>query len=275
MTQKTKKKTSKKKEGDQQIRIPRTAGITLAIKHLNQIDDPKQKKKQFNKIIDRVLLRYVEDGYRLNGRTMSIDEVSSYLDIPVTRVIKESTRVIRTMSTIGDGEDGLQDLYRALLSLGLRNSLADRGRITKQADMLEADQGGTYTPFLTSALNQTHKNLMESNKPLMELIKILTPSDPAVVINNQNQQNQGQFLGTNEAVKLIDSKRTQTLLESPEQKALMAKKYLQEGNIPEIVATKQQGYSAGGESLIKQKPKPSKVPKHETRREDDGEIIDI
>lgn len=285
MKTKNKNKPKNQKQnpkGDNIIRVPRTAGLTMAMRQYNLESDPKQRNKLYESTIDRILGRYIEDGYMLNGQVMSVDQVSNYLQIPVTRVIKASTRVIRSMSMIGDGEKGLDDLYRALLALGVNGALADRGRALKQVQVLENDQNGTYTPFLTSALNQALKNLMDSNKPIMDLVKILTPSDPSVVINNQQNQalQNNQYMGTNEAVRLIDDRRGTPLLDNEEAQKQLAQNNLADPLIPEIIATRQQGYRAGGESLVNlernpDSPKPKKIPKHQTRREDEGEIIDI
>jgi len=272
-----KTKQRKKPVDDGKVRVPRTAGLTMAMKAYHVEDDQKQREKLYKRIQERILHRYIEDGYQVNGKVISITELADFVDMPVGRVIKATTKVVRSMTAIGDGEDGLQDTYRALLAMTVQGALADRGTALNQVQVLKREQGDRYVPFLTSALNGAIKNQMDSLKPIADLVKTLTPSDPTTVINNNNQQaNNQNYIGTNEAVKMIDAQREQPLLESGTQQEALGAQYL-EGDVPEIVATKQRGWNLKSEaiSLEPKKRKKGKGPgTHEGRREDDGEIID-
>ena len=99
-----------------------------------------------------------------------------------------------------------------------------------------------------------------------------------MIINNNNQQaNNQNYIGTNEAVKMIDAKREVPLLESADQQEALGAQYL-DGTQPQIIATRQRGFKKELKAIDIKKPKrkePLKKSSHIDRREDDGEIVEF
>jgi hypothetical protein len=160
-------------------------------------------------------------------------------------------------------DGGMEEAYRALLAMGIQNSLADRGLILNQAQDLLRSQGNRYQPFLSTAVNQSLKNLMDSQKPILELIKALNPQG-GITINNNNQQAQGQYMTTADAVKMIDKNR-EGLLQSPEAQHQLGESY-GVNDLPEVIATKQRGFRLEDDAIMVKQSKPTE---HETRRENE------
>jgi hypothetical protein len=131
---------------------------------------------------------------------------------------------------------------------------------------------------LSPELGKTLKTLLESQRPLLEIVRTLIPSSPGVTINNQQNnvesQTNIQAIGTEEALSLIEKQKVPDLLGSPEMKLELGTE-LQSQELPEVVATRQKGFRLDAEATLALKPeiKPT-AQAHLSRREEDGEILD-
>lgn len=243
-------------------RIPRRAGLTQKVKTIHSTQN-KNKKERLKEGLRRELLKkYIEEGYSMNGVTMSVSDMAFFLGVSERLVIREVSRALQSLGNLVEG-DGLDEAYRALLAMTIQGTLADRGLVLNQANNLIRAQGNSYVPFLTSAVNSSLKNLMDSSKQMGELVKLLNPN-PSVVINNNQNAGTHQYLTTSEAIKMVD-KRSPGLLLDPQAQEELGSRHLGPG-IPEITATKQQGFRLEDDALAMPIEKPSE---HETRREDE------
>ncbi len=269
---KTEKKT-KRKQGDGIRRIPRQGGITMMVKHYNQIDDERERQNKLNQIKDHVLNQYIKEGFRINGMTMELNELAIYLDMPLKGIIRKITRY----GDIMGGKDG-EAISRAVQLFSFQGLMATRSLVLGQAQSLLRSQGDSYVPFLTSEVNRSLANLIQNDNAwigYLKAIKTETKSQPSVVINNQQATmntggNTEQALNINQAVRLINDNRDETLLESTDmQNRLLASHVTEE--VPEVVATQQRGYTTPDQIMVPEKKR--KVPHHDNRRESEGEII--
>lgn len=255
-------------------RIPRPTGITQMVKSLNLSPTRKKHKQLKERIQNKILYDYINNGYTICGKPYSLQELSVYLQIPTNKLQQRINDRLKDLQIIDI--DNLENLSRALYNLALKGALVAQRTAEKQASVLAKNQGEKYVPFLSSALNTAISNQIGANKPLIDLLTKLVPSisagtGPTININNQNQQanittEDGKLLGTNEAVKLIDQSRGGLdLLSSPEAKeALFAKHIAEDAEEVEVVATKQQGFNM--KDLGGSKPKPKRIVEHTDHR---------
>jgi hypothetical protein len=183
----------------------------------------------------------------------------------VTQVYKAVTKHAKQLTGL-TSSDNIEETYRALIATVLQGSLADRGRVQHQVDILTKAQGAKYVPFLTGNLNQALRTLLETNKPLLDILKTLQPTQGTninITQQNANMPTQGEALGTNEAVRLIDAKAAEDLLESGTLQSNLLGEHLEGQDLPEIIATKQQGSTDLQDAQRAKGQTPSK------RREDD------
>ena len=163
---------------------------------------------------------------------------------------------------------------RAMKTILLRVGLEALDTARNQSLALVASQGQQYVPFMSSAVNQSIANLINAQKPLLELLRTLQPSGPSIAIQvnqGKNAVNAEKAIGPNEAIMLINQeKQGRSLLENEADKAQLFNAYIAPLQLPEVIATKQQGASKELEANIYI---PSKVKKHDVRNELDGTII--
>lgn len=268
---KTKKKTNNKKP-DNLKRIPRSTGMTMMVKHYNQIEDEKERQKKLEQIKDHVINQYIKEGFRMNGKTMELNELAIYLNMPLKGVVRKITRY----GDIMGGKDG-EALARAVKLFSFNGLMATRSLVLGQAQNLIRSQGDGYVPFLTSEVNRSLGNLIQNDNAFISFLKAVSPdpkTQPSVVINNQQATlnsagNTEQLLNINQAVKLIDANRDETLLESPEMQNRLLASHISD-EVPEVIATEQRGYTTPDQIMVPKKK--IKVAHHDDRREDDGEI---
>jgi hypothetical protein len=247
-TQHKKKSKKKKDTKDEYIRVPRTAGLTQMCRELNLLPNTTQRKRIKDSIQRNILNRYITDGFRLNGQLVDLQYLSTYLQVPMTQIVRLVTRYQTEMAQL-TGEPGkVEETYRAVMALAINNCLVDRGQCMQQTELLREAQDGHYVPFLSPALNKSLDTQLNSNKALLDLMRTMTPAS-GVTINNNNQQANmaadGQkSIGPNEATKMIDASREGvTLLTDDDLQLRIYAKNVEDKQLPEIVATRQQGFN--------------------------------
>lgn len=272
----TKKPSTKQAPKTQRklLRIERGEGITSQMKMYHNTGD----NRILTNIKNTILNRYISQGMTINGQPKDLDYLVHYLQIDKKEVIKKIGENSEMLLGIKGSENGYQDACRALLSSAIFGALADRGLIQQQASSLLAAQNGQYVPFLTSSVNQALKNLLDSQKPILDILKLFTGTQQTNILLPQSgtQQTPGgvpnqKAISIQEAITMIAQENEGlSLLERPEGKLLLAERYLTD-ELPEVVATRQQGHNADLDVNVYQPKKVRKV-QHTDRREVDEEI---
>lgn len=248
-------------------RIPRNSGLTWRMKKYHSMEEGEGKEIELERIKKQLLRDWVKDGFRILGEIKDVGEMAEFLNWQEKKVVKEIMRAEGNMM----GKDGKEGA-RALFSMIFGGAMASRGLIMGQARALISSQGNQYVPFLTSEVNRALANLLQSDNTLISLLRtIQSPANPSVPIQINNSITNGKdapeaLMNTNQAVKLIDAKREESLLESEVMQAKLIP-YLGP-DVPEVLATQQ-----GQTTDMATGPGPKKK-KHIERREQDGDIIE-
>lgn len=261
------------------LRYPRPAGLTLLARSLQKAESSDDRNRLKMDVLKLVVGNYVNNGFTFLGKPTNVNDLAFFLQVSPNRVMREISRYSKTLASIASPEK-TQETLQAMVGLLLQNALTDRGKIQKQADMLVAAQGGSYKAFVSKEANTALRNLMDSNKPLVELAKLLQGPGNTFIQNNVNsgEQEGDDIEGAitiDSAVALINEKQPGSLLESAEEKKLLFEAELGDEDLPQVVATKQRGFELQGQFATNDKPKiPKKRVKHIDRNELDGEIIE-
>lgn len=260
-------------------RYPRPSGLTLLAKSLQKASTEKESNRLKGDILKKTVSSYVNNGFTFMGKSTNINDIAFFLQVSPNRVMKEISRYSKTLASIADPKQ-TQETLQAMVGLLLQNAMNDRGKVQKQADMIVAAQKGKYKPFVSKEANAALKNLMESNKPLIELIKLLQGPGGTYIQNNVNNSDPTgaeevqEAITIDSAVALINEKKPGSLLEKPkDQEELLLKEFVED--TPEVVATKQKNFELQGQFATNKKPiKPKVKAVHEERNEVDGDIVD-
>jgi len=250
------------------IRIKRPQGLTYQIKALKTIKEEKEYKREKDRIINRVINDYIQDGFRLNQKPATLTNLADYIG-------ESLISTMRRMNKLGEYMLGNQNqAFKALLANTINHLATTKALALDQFGTLRISQSGGYVPFVSSAVNEALRGLISTDANLISLLRIMAPtqnhnaSQTNIQITNQPVGLQNtNLLNVNDAVKLIDQNREVPLLESSAKIDALETKYIEEGT-PQILATKQKGLSTDG-----LKPR-KKLKVHELRREDDGEILE-
>lgn len=226
------------------VRLARPLGVTMLMKQ------GRLKEAQ-----DQILTQWVTNNFTLCQQTYSIPDIARMLKLNAHQVVKQITKPLKTWLLNGKQEEN----YQALLSLLFFHALSDRQQTQDQLNLLVADQQGHYKPFLSSTVGHAITNLLQSTKNFFELTKLFKPDVAASksldqpLANPQGSTQGSKYLGTVEAVKLIEANRSENLLDGGSlQSQILTKEDL--NNLPEVVATKQQGLdSTGLEKKVKKR----------------------
>jgi hypothetical protein len=239
-------------------RIDRIRGTTILSQRIQSLPtDSKERQREIESIRRMVLNEYIREGFRINGVKRGFQEIAGYLGINLITMIKLVNRGGKAMM------GNMDQAYDSILSLGLFEALADKAFSKDQLTLLLASQGDEYQPFISQTVNQAILNNMTSTKGILDIAKAIKGPSPSTIINNNNQQASflpNKAISTQEAMKIIEQSKPTGLLNDPAAQQLLLQPY-QEG-LPEIVATKQQGFKLADEGHI-----PAKRKKHDTRND--------
>lgn len=199
---KPKKSTKVVQASNNQTRIPRPLGLTLSLK-----SHPKQENEPINdQSLQIILSNYIANNYQLLKRTISIPQLSKYLDIDNMKLTRQLFIYQTKMYNLGEeqlGEQGIKDLVGGLFSW----ILEDRLRISHQASILMASQGNEYKPFISSEVNRSLELMLKSQSGMAQLIGLFKDSQKGLQVNIQNniQANQQgtEVFTVMDAMKLI------------------------------------------------------------------------
>ena len=215
------------------------------------------------------------NSYMYQGQSYTIQEMSTYLNLPIPIVMKIMNGVLMRMAGFF-GKDGakMQELARAEIFRSLFWATESHSLALKQARLLADSQGDTYKPFVSGEVNKAIANLISANKPLQELIKLMAPGSNgpgATSINIHNQNGTSvQYLSTDKAVALI-RENSQSLITNTA--AIGDLEVLQDKDIPDISARTQDLSKIGIRKRI-EGPNNPKQSQYEHGTRDNLEIMD-
>jgi flagellar biosynthesis chaperone FliJ len=251
-------------------RMPRPAGFTLLAKKVN---DSKAYNLQVARaeLIKLVVNHYSTNNFTFCGRAMTIKDLAEMMDVPVVSVMREMARYSKQLASIADPQH-VQETQQVLVGMLLQNAMSDRAKVSEQVDRMIRSQGDEYKAFISKEVNASLKNLMESNKSLEAVAKLLQGPAGTFIQNNFNEGDKEvteEAIGPNEAIKLLSQHDSISPLESPEKRTMLTDG-LNSQKLPEVIATKQQGHELQGDFSVSTSLQKGK---HIDRNEDDGDII--
>jgi hypothetical protein len=194
----------------QPIRVPRTKGLTMALIQYHASTDTHQKQEIINNIQDTIISSWLTSGLRIDNQTMNAEQLSHYLNIPISNIIKRTAKALKPLGTWLKDEK-LQDSTRAIFSQAFFGILETQSLTKSQAYLLLEQQGQNYVPFLTSEVNKSLANLIASHKPMADLLNILKPAQTGVPATPADQVNK-HTVTPDEAITFIRD-NTKSVLE--------------------------------------------------------------
>lgn len=213
------------------------------MQQINNYQDPQQSKLAKKKLVRNIIMAYMTNGQQLNGRMLSLDEVSYYLGISKAEVIKEMGTVTRNY--LGINVSDSRQLLESLTGILISGIFSAQKAVLKQTELLTKAQGDTYKPFISSCLNDSLSNQIKSNQPLLDLLKVMTSNRPTVAIYPQGpteimasgpQASEG--LTTTKALEILEDKHQNPLLLNEAQMAAL-ERAINLPELPEVRATHQ------------------------------------
>lgn len=225
-------------------RFPRPLGLTAMMKEYNSTKDPSVLSKAQDYLINQWLMG---NGV-ICGQMYDINSLSQRLGLDIN-YIRMYMRDRLLNSKLWD-KDRQEEMVTGLLGEQLAWAMEDRMEVSHQVQVLREAQGGKYTPFISAELNKALKLKLDSSSSLQMIVKNLIGGSTTNIFNQFNQQNiQGsnvEYISIDEARELIQEQQ-QVLPKSEEAKLLEAKYDLSQ--LPEVVATKQEGIDTSKEGL--------------------------
>ena len=198
-------------------RQPRPQGATfLSLKY--QYSGTKEDQQA---LINHLVNLYTIDGFRWNGKPISIPNLSAILKVPQHEIMDQVSRTGTQMGSLASPEN-IKNTIETIVTIGTTNALQDRGFIFQQLNQLLQSQDGKYKPFITAEVNKTLKLLLESNKKILETYKtFFTSTNNTTNILNiiaDSKDNEKDYITPDKALELI----TNNGLPYQETKALTA-----------------------------------------------------
>jgi len=223
---KTRKKNKVSKLNDILLNIrryPRPMGTTYKALKLSQSRKKEDKLKYRNNLIKHVLRSYTICGMQLNSKTTTINELAIILNTKPVKIIKYLSQLTNELSLILN-KDSIDQTVRVLLAQGIEMALSDRHRALNQHSLLAQSQGDSYKPFISGEVNKSIKNLLESQKPLIDIIRTIQgqigPNTHINILNQNNANHQTNLLTTGEALKMIEGSKQPIALNESEMQTL-------------------------------------------------------
>ena len=254
------------------LRIPRPQGLTLAIRRSQHPNAPT--KNNIKKEIYKTLIRnYIQNGLSINGYVLTLSQLQDYLSLSYKQLMTYMGMVTRELGNLMN-PNSLQDSYRALIFSSLKSCMSDRHYALAQYNTVRSSQvdgEGTqcYKPYVSSSVNEALRTVLQStNQQMMLLTKLSTGPTTAIQNNYYGEQEQGRYLGTSEAVKIIE-KRLGKGTEQVSFEDLYSQHKLED--CPEVKA------EIGQEQMITVNPKKvmKQIDKHSERRMKEEGIEDV
>lgn len=200
---------TKKLSKDNQLRIPRPLGLTLSLRTYHKTKD----LNTLNKIKERVIEQWIGNDMMYNDRIYNIQEMSGYLNMPSTMIMKGVHKVMEKMGRLIP-KDQTEGITRALFSKAIILGSEIQSLHARQVRILFDAQGDNYKPFVSGAVNQALANWNSTQTAPLALLRMLTEKQSVNIFNPTftNPTQSGTQLTAEMAMKLIHENQ-QSMLE--------------------------------------------------------------
>ena len=225
------------------VRLPRPMGITQAMTEYHNTQDPTLLTKVQTFMIQQWLL----SNGKLCGRSLDCNSLSKFIGCHPS-MIQDHMRDQVLGNKIWD--KGVQEeMMSSLMGQQIMWALEDRMEINQQVQILREAQGDRYMPFISAELNKALGLKLSSSNSLQSILKTMSGGGSINIFQQFNQQsNQEQEAITVEtAITLIQEENSKLVSKDKDLQYIEATYGIEE--LPEVVATKQQGIDTSKEGL--------------------------
>lgn len=245
------KKNKKKVTKEETVRIPRPWSLTQMMILYNQMDDSDERTELKSKIDNTIIMYWLMNNGDVFGYPMSIAELSRYAHIPIANINTAIQQ--RVMGSNMITEQNIQDMSKALISMGVQSMIEDRNDINFQIDILRRAQGGEYKPFVSAEVNKALKLKLDSTSQIANIMKALTGNNGGIIINNNNTLEQGDTVTVNiDDVNQTINEQVAVLFNDDKKRIEMAKGLYEVhnlGSMPNVDAVEQTDMDVEREGL--------------------------
>ena len=225
------------------VRLPRPMGITQAMTEYHNTQDPTLLTKVQTFMIQQWLL----SNGKLCGRSLDCNSLSKFIGCHPS-MIQDHMRDQVLGNKIWD--KGIQEeMMSSLMGQQIMWALEDRMEINQQVQILREAQGDRYMPFISAELNKALGLKLSSSNSLQSILKTMSGGGSINIFQQFNQQsNQEQEAITIEtAITLIQEENSKLVSKDKDLQYIEATYGIEE--LPEVVATRQQGIDTSKEGL--------------------------
>ena len=218
-------------------------GITQAMTEYHNTQDPTLLTKVQTFMIQQWLL----SNGKLCGRSLDCNSLSKFIGCHPS-MIQDHMRDQVLGNKIWD--KGIQEeMMSSLMGQQIMWALEDRMEINQQVQILREAQGDRYMPFISAELNKALGLKLSSSNSLQSILKTMSGGGSINIFQQFNQQsNQEQEAITIEtAITLIQEENSKLVSKDKDLQYIEATYGIEE--LPEVVATRQQGIDTSKEGL--------------------------
>lgn len=199
---KLKGESEKQRTLNEPFRLPRPLGFTYTI-----IQYTKTQNKELIDILKKKTIQlYVNEDMKLNGKPITINQLAQYLNETPEFIMREMNREVERIANFFDGSEGKR-LARVNWHQSLKKGLEIQALTSHQTAILMAQQGNNYVPFLTSEVNKSLANLINAQKPIHDLIRMLVDKNQInILLNTADTTHSGQhYLSPEQAMVMLNN----------------------------------------------------------------------
>lgn len=225
------------------VRLPRPMGITQAMTEYHNTQDPTLLTKVQTFMIQQWLL----SNGKLCGRSLDCNSLSKFIGCHPS-MIQDHMRDQVLGNKIWD-RVVQEEMMSSLMGQQIMWALEDRMEINQQVQILREAQGDRYMPFISAELNKALGLKLSSSNSLQSILKTMSGGGSINIFQQFNQQsNQEQEAITVEtAITLIQEENSKLVSKDKDLQYIEATYGIEE--LPEVVATRQQGIDTSKEGL--------------------------
>lgn len=203
------------------IRYPRPLGFTYTA------INTKNNKEERKRMEDTIINLYIERGMEMEGKRMSVQEMATFLQIPTQTLLMRINKGMERISGFFDGKEGKR-AARVLWQNSVLKGLEIMALVDHQTRTLMAQQGAEYVPFLTGEVNRSLANLINAQKPIADLLKMLTEKNQINILINTDGDSSTSgktYISPSQAIDIIQKEgitmyNNPTLIAAKEQELL-------------------------------------------------------